>query len=115
MPDSEVARIDRGRARVERREVVVDLHRHDGLGLVVELDVGDRADGRAAHPHLVALDELARVVEDGVDGVGAAVAEHGEGSESDGGDQRRDSYDAGRSRSSLVMERFTDPSLSLIP
>ena len=58
------------------------------------------------------LHELAGVVEDGVDRVRRAVAEHRERDQRHGGDQRRDRYDAGDRRSPLVMERFADPSLS---
>jgi hypothetical protein len=100
---------------VQRRQVLVDLHGHDGVGVVVQIDVGDRADRLAADAHLVARHELPGVVEDGVDGVRGAPAEHGEGGQRYGGDERGDRDYAGDRRSPLVMERFTDPSLSLIP
>jgi hypothetical protein len=75
---------------VERRQVLLDLHRDDGVRGVVEVDVGDRADRLPAHPHLVAPDQLAGVLEDRVDLVRPAAAEHGQRGQRHGGDQRRD-------------------------
>ena len=70
-------------------EVVLDLHRDERLGVLVELDVGDGSDRLAAHPHLVAGNELPGVLEDGADPVGLALTERGEGDQRHGGDQRR--------------------------
>ena len=54
---------DRGRALVQRSEVVVDLDRDLGLVVVRQLDVGDLADVLAGDLDLVAVDELAGVLE----------------------------------------------------
>jgi hypothetical protein len=67
--------------------VVVDGHLHDRARILVELDRVDRPDGAPADPHLVALDELARVLERGRDLVAApAAAEHEQGNENDSTD-----------------------------
>ena len=71
-------------ALVQRREIVVDRHLHDGLRAVVELDALDRPDGPAADAHLVALHELAGVVERRRDLVAAAAAEHHQRHEQNG-------------------------------
>jgi hypothetical protein len=76
------------RARVQRRVVVVELERHDRVGVLVQLDLGDRADLAAAHEDGVALDELAGVVEDRLDLVAVAAAEHRERDERDRGYER---------------------------
>jgi hypothetical protein len=97
---------------VKRRELVVDLHRHDGLGGVVQLDVRDRADVRPANPNLVAVDELAGALEDRVDPVAATAPEHGQRQQGDRCDQRRNRNHAGSDRPPLGLERFASPAFS---
>jgi hypothetical protein len=74
---------------VQGRNVVADLHGHDGVGRLIQLDVRDRSDGLAAHAHLVARHELAGVLEDRLDLVLLRAPEHREGHEGYGSDQRR--------------------------
>jgi hypothetical protein len=98
---------------VQGRQVVVDLHRHDGLRALVEVDVGDAADRLAADAHLVAVDELAGVLEEGLDPIRAVVAEHRERRQSHGDDDRRDGdYACGR-RAAFISGCRPNPSLSL--
>ena len=83
-------RADRRRgALVQRGNGVADLHGHDRVRPVVQLDVGDRADRLPAHAHLVAGHELAGVLEDRLDLVLVAAPEHRQGGQRDGSDQRR--------------------------
>ena len=83
-----------------------------GLGLVVELDVGDAPDRLAADPHLVALHELAGVLEDHLDLVGVAAAEQRQRDQRDGSDQCRGRENSRQRRASLTLERLASPSLS---
>ena len=89
MPDSEVARIvascPRAAGRPSSPTSIVTI----ALADCVQLDVRDRADGLAAHAHLVARHELAGVQEDRLDLVGVAAAEDREGRQRNGSDQRR--------------------------
>ena len=63
-------------ALVERRELVVDRDLDARARVVLQLDALDRARPGAADLHLVALHELAGVVERDVHAVAAARAEH---------------------------------------
>ncbi len=78
----------RDRAAPQRRVVVVDAERDLGLAARAELDVAHRADGHAAHDHLVSRDQLARVLELGGDLVVVASGEHDD--ECDHCDHERD-------------------------
>jgi hypothetical protein len=99
---------------VERREGLAHLHRHDGVRRVVELDLGDRAHRLPADAHLVAGHELAGILEDGLDPVRAAAAEHREGGQRHRCDQRRGREDACRGGAALTVERLASPSLSFL-
>ena len=101
----------RGAARRSSSSSIVTT----AFGLVVQLDVGDLADRLAAHPHLVARHELAGVVEDRLDRVGAAAPEHRERDERR---RRRSAPPMARIRASagatLTTERLASPSLSCL-
>ncbi len=100
-------------ARVQGRELLVDLHRDNRLGAIVELDDRDRPDRRAADADLSARDQLARVLEDRLDLVGLAVAEHGERDQRHGGDERRHGDHARYGRAAFVGDRLPKPGSSL--
>ena len=87
MPDSEVARIvavvpSWSGARSSSTSISTTAWLESLSSML-----GDRADGPPAHLHLVALDQLAGVLEDGLDPVAAVAGEHQQGDEHDrGGD-----------------------------
>ncbi len=99
---------DRGRRpAVKRRELVLDRDLHLGAAVRGQLDPGDAPGRRAADAHDVALDELARVVEDEPVGVRVLAPDEQEQHDRERDEQRDERWRA--SPNGVLGSRLSHP------